>query len=312
MATLASTYPMKQSVEELKSILGAAPEFTIDETEPALPLIEVVTELSSATISPFGAQVCKWAPKDHPPVLYLSPKSILDGTKAIRGGIPICWPWFGNHPEDSSRPSHGIARISFWKLESAESNGRSAKLIFNLTSDEETKKLFPNDFALTATIHITDKLRVVLKMKNTGEEPYKVSSALHTYLSVGDIARINIEGLKGSHYIDQLQPADAEEVYQEGALIIDEEVDRIYKSMSSVLIRDVERHRSVFVDKAGSRSTVVWNPWVAKSKEIRDLPDRDFNEFLCIEAANAGSDKPTLYPNGSHTIETTLGLRPLA
>lgn len=303
---------MKQSVEELKSILGAVPEFTIDETEPALPLIQVETEISSATISPYGAQVCKWAPKDHPPVLYLSPKAIMDGSKAIRGGIPICWPWFGQHPEDSSLPSHGLARISFWKLASAETNGRSAKLVFTLSSDEETKKMFPNDFELSATIHLADKLRVVLKMKNTGEEPYKVSSALHTYLSVGDVARINVEGLKGSHYIDQLLPPDAEEVYQEGALIIDEEIDRIYKSMSSVLIRDVERHRSVFVDKGGSRTTVVWNPWVAKSKELRDLPDRDFNEFLCIEAANAGTDKPTLYPNGSHTIETTLGLRPLA
>ncbi|MGC6426865.1 MAG: D-hexose-6-phosphate mutarotase [Akkermansiaceae bacterium] len=303
---------MKQSPEELKAILGAAPEFSIDETDPALPLIEVVTEISSATISPFGAQVLKWAPKDQPPVLYLSPKAVTDSTKAIRGGIPICWPWFGNHPEDRSLPAHGFARTSFWTLDSAESNGRTAKVVFSLSSNEETKKLFPNDFELTATIHIADKLRVVLKMKNTGEEPYKVSSALHTYLSVGDIARINIEGLKGSHYIDQLQAPDSEEVYQEGALIINEEVDRIYKSMSSVLIRDVERHRSVFVDKGGSRTTVVWNPWVAKSKELRDLPDRDFNEFLCIEAANAGTDKPTLYPNGSHTIETTLGLRPLA
>lgn len=302
---------MPQSVEDLKAILGAAPEFSIDETEPALPLIEITTEISSATISPFGAQVCKWAPKDHPPVLYLSPKSILDGSAPIRGGVPICWPWFGNHPADDSKPSHGFVRTRFWTLVSAESNGRSAKLVFNLQSDDKTRALFPHEFDLSATIHIADKLRIVLKQKNTGEEPFKVSSALHTYLSVGDISRIQIDGLKGSHYIDKLQPPDAEEVYQEGALILDEEVDRIYKSMSSVLVRDLERIRSVFVDKAGSRSTVVWNPWVAKSKMLRDLPDRDFSEFLCIEAANAGTDKPTLYPNGSHTLETTIGLRPL-
>ena len=158
---------MTQSIDELKAILGNAPEFSIEDIEPALPLIEVKTELSSATISPFGAQVIKWAPTDHPPVLYLSPKAALDTSKPIRGGIPICWPWFNAHPEDEDLPSHGIARTRFWTLASAESNGRSAKLIFNLTSDEETKKLFPHDFDLTATIHIGDKLRVVLKQKNT-------------------------------------------------------------------------------------------------------------------------------------------------
>ncbi|MGJ8697464.1 MAG: D-hexose-6-phosphate mutarotase [Verrucomicrobiaceae bacterium] len=303
---------MLQSTDELKAILGNAPEFAIDDIEPALPLIQVTTELSSATISPFGAQVCKWAPTDHPPVLYLSPRAAMDTTKPIRGGIPICWPWFNQNSEDPTLPNHGFARTKFWKLKSAESNGRSAKLIFTLKSDEETKKLFPHDFELTATIHVADKLRVVLKMKNTGEEPYKVSSALHTYLSVGDLSRIQVEGLKGSHYVDLLQPVGAEEVFQEGALIIDEEIDRIYKSMSSVLVRDLDRHRSVFVDKAGSRTTVVWNPWIDKSKKLKDLPDRDYKEFLCIEPANAGNDMPTLRPNSSHTIETTIGLRPLA
>ncbi|MDA7514509.1 D-hexose-6-phosphate mutarotase [bacterium] len=302
---------MTQTIAELKAILGNAPEFSIEDIEPALPLIEVKTELSSATISPFGAQVCKWAPTDHPPVLYLSPKAKLDTSLPIRGGIPICWPWFNKNAENPDLPSHGIARTRFWTLISAETNGRSAKLVFNLTSDEETKKLFPHDFDLTATIHIGDKLRVVLKQKNTGEEPFKVSSALHTYLSVGDTDRIMLEGLKGSHYVDCLLPPDAEEVYQEGALPINEHIDRIYKSMSSVLIRDLDRQRSVFIDKAGSRTTVVWNPWVNQSKKLKDLPDRDYREFLCIEPANAGSDMPTLYPNRSHTLETTIGLRPL-
>ena len=161
--------------------------------------------------------------------------------------------------------------------------------------------MFPHDFELSATITIGDKLRVVLKMKNTGDTPVKVSTALHTYLSVGDTDRIMVEGLKGSHYVDCLLPEDAEEVYQEGALIIDKEIDRIYKSMSSVLIRDLDRHRSVFIDKAGSN----------KSKKIKDLPDRDYREFLCIETTNAGLDRPTLYPNSSHKVEATIGLRPL-
>jgi len=229
---------------------------------------------------------------------------------ALRGGIPICWPWFGNHPEDPAKPAHGFARTRFWELVSGDLVGKVATIVFKLVPDEETKALFPYDFELTATIRIADKLRVKLQMRNTGEESYQVSSALHTYLSLGDIERIQLEGVKGSHYVDQLSD-DKEPVYQEKNLQIKGEVDRIYQSMSSVLIRDLDRFRSVFVDKAGSRSTVVWNPWKEKSKEIKDLPDKAYREFVCVECANAGTDRPTLRPNGSHTLETVIGLRPL-
>ena len=185
-----------------------------------------------------------------------------------------------------------------------------AVLVFRLIPDEETKAIFPHEFELTATIKVADKLRVKLQMKNTGEDLYKVSSALHTYLSLGDIERIQLEGVKGSHYLDLLDEG-GEPVYQEKNLQIKGEVDRVYQSMSSVLIRDLDRHRSVFVDKAGSRSTVIWNPWKEKSKALADLPDKAYKEFVCVECANAGTDKPTLRPNGSHTLETVIGLRPL-
>jgi len=301
---------MSQTTEDLAALLSGTPEFIVTEPEEGFPVIEVQTPVSSATIALHGAQILTWAPTDHPPVLYVSPKARMTEGTALRGGIPICWPWFGNHPEDDSLPSHGIARNRFWTLESGSLEGKVATLVFKLKSDEETKKFFPHDFELTATIRIADKLRLKLHMKNTGDEAYKVSSALHTYLSLGDIERIQLEGVKGSHYVDQLLE-DKEPIYQEKNLQIKGEVDRIYSSMSSVLVRDLDRVRSVFVDKAGSRSTVIWNPWKERSKEIADLPDKGYKEFVCIECANAGTDKPTLHPNGSHTLETIIGLRPL-
>lgn len=312
MAKLQTTYfiRMPQSIDDLNAILSETPEFTVSEPEPGFPVIDVQTPVSAATVALHGAQVLTWAPTDHPPVLYVSPKARMTPGTALRGGIPICWPWFGDHPEDPSKPSHGIARTRFWELVSASLVGKVASLVFKLTPDEETKALFPHDFELTATIRIADKLRVKLNMKNTGEEAYKVSSALHTYLSLGDIDRIQLEGVKGSNYMDQLTD-DTESTYQEKNLQIKGEVDRIYQSMSSILIRDLDRQRSVFVDKAGSRSTVIWNPWKDKSKEIKDLPDKGYREFVCVECANAGTDKPTLAPNGSHTLETVIGLRPL-
>lgn len=302
---------MSQSIEDLTAILSGTPELTVTEPEPGFPVIDVQTPVSSATVALHGAQVLRWAPTDHPPVLYVSPKARMVPGTALRGGIPICWPWFGNHPVDPGKPAHGFARTRFWELVSGGLEGKVATLVFKLFPDEETKALFPYDFELTATIRVADKLRVKLNMKNTGEKSYQVSSALHTYLSLGDIERIQLEGVKGSHYVDQLSD-DKEPIYQEKNLQIKGEVDRIYQSMSSVLIRDLDRFRSVFVDKAGSRSTVIWNPWKEKCQQIVDLPDKAYKEFVCVECANAGTDKPTLRPNGSHNLETVIGLRPLA
>jgi len=282
----------------------------VTEPEPGFPVLEVKTSVSEATIALHGAQVLTWTLTGHPPVLYVSPKAKMTEGIPLRGGIPICWPWFNEHPEDSTLPKHGFARNRFWELVSGEAFGKEATLVFKLCSDEETKQMFPYDFELTATIRVSDKLRVKLNMKNTGEEIYRVSSALHTYLSVGNIERIQLEGVKGSHYMDQLSD-QTEAQYQEKNLQIKEEVDRIYQSMSSVLVRDLDRHRSVFVDKAGSRSTVIWNPWKEKSKSLSDLPDKGYLEFVCVECANAGTDKPTLRPNSSHNVETVIGLRPL-
>ena len=301
---------MSQSLEDLATILSGTPELSVSEQEPGFPVIDVQTPVSAATVAVHGAQVLTWAPTDHPPVLYLSPKTRMEEGIPVRGGIPICWPWFGKHPENSDLPSHGFARTRFWELVSGEMKGRMAVLVFRLLPDEETKAMFPHDFELTATIKVADKLRVKLQMKNTGEELFKVSCALHTYLSLGDIERIQLEGVKGSHYLDLLEEG-GEPVYQEKNLKITGEVDRIYQSMSSVLIRDLDRHRSVFVDKAGSRSTVIWNPWKEKSKALLDLPNKAYQEFVCVECANAGTDKPTLRPSASHTLETVIGLRPL-
>jgi len=301
---------MSQSIDDLQAILSECPEVSVTEPEPGFPVLEVKTSVSEATIALHGAQVLTWTLIGHPPVLYVSPKAKMTEGIPLRGGIPICWPWFNEHPEDSTLPKHGFARNRFWELVSGEAFGKEATLVFKLCSDEETKQMFPYDFELTATIRVSDKLRVKLNMKNTGEEIYRVSSALHTYLSVGNIERIQLEGVKGSHYMDQLSD-QTEAQYQEKNLQIKEEVDRIYQSMSSVLVRDLDRHRSVFVDKAGSRSTVIWNPWKEKSKSLSDLPDKGYLEFVCVECANAGTDKPTLRPNSSHNVETVIGLRPL-
>lgn len=292
------------------STLPTCPGVTVEEDYPGFPILVVKTEDATAHVSVYGAQVLKWIPKGHEPVLYVSPKAVFEEGKAIRGGIPICWPWFNAHPENPDFPSHGFARTNKWDLVSCEEVSKEIHLKFQLPCTEETKKLFPHDFELTATIAVGDKLSVAIKTRNLGEKSFQISSALHSYLAVGDIERTQIDGLIEASYLDCV--GERTEREQKEPLKITEEVDRIYKSMASHLIRDLDNHRSIFVDKSGSRSTVVWNPWKKRSKEIQDLPDKDYTEFVCVETSNAWTDRPTVRPNMSHTLETTIGLRPLS
>ena len=279
------------------------------EDYPGFPVYVVETEEATAKVSVYGAQVLAWAPKEHEPVIYLSPRATFEEGKAIRGGIPICWPWFAKHPEDESLPFHGFARTSLWDVVSCEAVGKEVVITFRLPCTEDTKKLFPHDFELTATVSIGAQISVALKTRNLGEKSFQISSALHTYLAVADIDRVQIDGLINAPYLDHV--GEITERDQETPLKIDQEVNRIYKSMASHLVRDLSNHRSIFVDKAGSRTTVVWNPWKAGSKNFADLPDNDYKEFLCVETANAWTDRPTVRPNMSHTLLATIGLRPL-
>jgi glucose-6-phosphate 1-epimerase len=289
--------------------LPTCPGVTVEEDYPGFPVLVIKTEDATAHVSLYGAQVLKWVPEGLEPVLYLSPKANFEKGKAIRGGIPICWPWFGAHPEDSTLPNHGFARTTLWKLLSCEPKDKEIVVKMQLPCTAETKKMFPQDFELTATISIGAKISVGIKTRNLGEKSFQISSALHSYLAVGDIARAQIEGLLEASYLDRVGEHTPRE--QKEPLKITEEVDRIYKSMASHLIRDLDNNRSIFVDKLGSRSTVVWNPWKERCKEIQDLPDRDYTEFVCVETSNAWTDRPTIRPNMSHTLETTIGLRPL-
>jgi D-hexose-6-phosphate mutarotase len=302
---------MPQSKDDIANLLLGIPELTLEEPVPGYPVIKVKTVAAEAQVAIQGAQVLSWTPKDAEPVLYVSPRAAMEPGKPYRGGIPICWPWFGNETEAPDAPQHGFARTRFWELTEAQSGAANARLEFRLPLDDEARARFPHSCEVTVTIAIGDKLSVTLKTQNTGEKLFQIGGALHTYLSVGDISRVQVEGLTECHYIDNV-PDEPVEVFQDKPLKIEGEVDRIYRSMASVLLRDLSRSRSVFVDKAGSRSTVVWNPWIERSKEIRDLPDRDYKEFVCIETANAAKDHPTVRPNRTHRLETTIGLRPLA
>lgn len=279
------------------------------EIAPDYPALVVNHPAAMAQIALNGAHVMEWTPSGQDPVLYMSPEAELIPGKPIRGGIPICWPWFGPHPSLSTAPAHGFARLRKWELQGAEESVSGVTLEFTLNTENGGFVDWPHAFSLKCIVKIGAELEVFLKVENTGTQSWQMSAALHTYLRVADIARVSVLGLHGTHFVEgRLSP---ERRPQTGPVFFDREVDRLYLSDSAVEIKDPVGGRTLVIEKSGSRSTVVWNPWIEKSKRLADLPDDAYFGFLCVEAANAGEDVVTVLPGGMHLLSTRLRVRSL-
>jgi glucose-6-phosphate 1-epimerase len=261
------------------------------------PIFEVNHPTCRARIALHGAQVLSWHPVGAAEVIYLSPESHYMEGKAIRGGIPLCWPWFSAHASDSTLPSHGIARTRFWNLESVRETEETVTFRFATLWRE---------LSAIAEIIFGNTLDVRLTTVNVGEANLLLGGALHSYFQVSDISDISAEGLEGSTYLDTLPPKGYKT--QVGPLRITEEFDAIFSSDAIVKIIDAPMKRVIFIEKSGCPSTVVWNPWIVKARSLSDLPDEDYREFLCVEPAIVNSELITLAPGESSTFSTKIRL----
>lgn len=280
---------------------------TLEEQPSGYPVYVIRHPRLTAKVAVNGAHVMEWQPTSQAhPVLYLSPDAVLENGKAIRGGIPICWPWFGGHPSDATKPMHGIARILPWELQRVDAKDSHVAMLFQLKSTEESRAQWPYDFSCHLGISLGDKLEVSLMTHNTGSEAFVITEALHTYLSVGDISQTVVRGLAGAKYVDTVGGQHTLCDGQEADITFDREVDRQYISTGGVVIEDPAWGRKLIVDKLGSGTTVIWNPWIEKSKRLADLPDEAFHGFLCAEAANASESAVRISAGAQHVIVTTV------
>ena len=263
----------------------------------------VRTELAEADIYLHGAHVTHYKPATGDDVLFLSDEAIFDGKTAIRGGIPICFPWFGgNGPMDDS-PSHGFARTRSWSLAKTERLGDAVVLTFVLVSTEATRELWDHDFVFTYTVRVGRTLKVTANVTNVGDNQFRYELALHTYLSVADVRNVTLSGFDGASYVDQLQGNAA--MTQSGEPTIDAEVDRIYQNhTSNVVVHD--GGRTLTIAKTGGDSTVLWNPHVAKAKRMSDFGDDEWPGMLCVESAAIGKNNVTLAAGKSHALTVEL------
>jgi glucose-6-phosphate 1-epimerase len=275
-----------------------------------MPRAVIRTQLSYAELYLHGAHVTGFCPQGGQPVLWLSEAASFRPDKAIRGGIPVCWPWFGPHPSDPTLPQHGFARTSDWTVSgTAELPGGEIEIRLRLRDDENTRKLWPYAFQLQLRVVAGTSLELELLTANTGTEPVEVGGALHTYFLVGDAGEISIDGLDGRRYMDQLDGHRIKET--RGTVKVEGEVDRIYlDAADQCLIDDPVLNRWIRMEKSGSNTTVVWNPWEDKSRRMADFPDEGYRSMVCIEATNAADDVRVLRPGQEHTLSQTITEEP--
>ena len=295
-------------IKSLNEKFGITGRISIEEGEGGLPVVLLNGVNSTARICLLGAHVMSWCPAGAKDVLWMSDKSLFSVGKAIRGGIPVCWPWFSKHPVDESLPMHGFARIMMWELANVSAEAEDTVAIFELETSEESLRMFPGRFKLRLTVRAGKELNLQLKTVNTGSEAFTICQALHTYYNVGDIEKVSIDGFDGLSCIDKLD--DGKVKVRHNPFVIDRNVDEVYFNASgSAVIHDAALDRDININKEGRCSAVVWNPWIEKSISMADFPDDGYKTMLCVETANVADDQRTIQPGMEHTLTLRIRLR---
>jgi glucose-6-phosphate 1-epimerase len=296
------------TVDELDDKFGIEGELGFTETDGDLIAISIFNKYADAEICLYGAQVTRFMPVGTFEILWMSLASSFEEGKPIRGGIPLCFPWFGPHPTDSTLPAHGFARLMYWevlKTASLETGETMVKL--QLCSSAATKEYWPYDFCAVLTVVVGRTLDVSLSITNTGVEAFDYSAALHSYFNISGIDNIRIAGLNGASYYNGF--GNELQVQEEELLAFEKEENRRYVGVESdCLILDMPFNQIIRVSKKGSKVTVVWNPGEETAATMPDIAEGSYQEFVCVEAVNAYNDTITLTPGAEHTTATFIGL----
>ena len=269
-----------------------------------------------------GAQILSYQLAGQPPLIWLNNEAVFKQGKGIRAGVPVCWPWFGNfsrNPDNvqamrqgSDAPTaHGLVRTMDWSLQGIEAEGDSVNVAFTLPLPEGGLPGWPHKVGLTLRVRLGETLQIELSSENLDDHPVSLSQALHTYFAVSDVRNVQVEGVEGLTYIETLD--DWKPVAQVGSLGFAGETDRIYQNAPAQLsIVDPDWQRRIQLTSSGSRTAVIWNPWIERASQFADMADDGWQRMLCIETANVMDDVVTLAPGASHTLGVTIGSQRLA
>ena len=308
-------FPLKMRMNhfELNTQFAIANQLSFSQRNGDWPFIQIHNAHARATISLYGGQVLGFHPHHTTDdLMFLSERAFYEHGKAIKGGAPICWPWFGADVSGFNRGAHGFARNQLWRVVSTrELNDGATEVVLALNESPSSLALWPHTFELTSTITVGQSLKITLVTRNTSDTPMHLTQAIHTYFKVGDIGQTQVLGLENTQYIDNAVGGNREIKPQMGAIGFTQEVDRIYTHTPPTMqIVDTTWQRSIQIQATGSHSTVVWNPWVEIAKKSADLNDGDYQKFVCVETANAAEDSVQIAPNASHRLSAEYSITP--
>lgn len=257
-----------------------------------------------AVLALHGGHLVHYQRKQQAPLIYLSKTAIYKSDKAIRGGVPICWPWFGAAGELGSHlPAHGFARTTQWQIEQTSETDKQVTLELSMSSNDATKAIWDHDFTLRLTATFTSQIELTLTTENTGADSFSYRSALHTYLNVADIEQCSVIGLAPQYY-DSLEKRKKPQI---GPLIIPTVIDAIYdRNEGDIVINDLQNQRKILISNTGNDSVVVWNPGKEGAHAFADMPDQGYKTMLCIESAITAPEGVTIKSGQSHCLSTVI------
>ena len=295
---------MNEELEDKFSIEGELGFYEQDD----IIFMTISNKFADAEICLYGGQITNYKPYKTMEILWMSPESYFQEGVPIRGGIPVCFPWFGPHKTDSSKPQHGFARLMQWDIIETSTNSAGETLvILQICSSPQTKNYWDFDFCAEMKIIVGKNLTATLQVSNASATEFEYTCALHSYFSLSSLENITIEGLQNTKYHDQLEPGDF--IQEEEKLVISKaETRHYYDTESTCIINDPYFGRRISIAKSGSKVTTVWNPGEETCKNTNDMPDDAFHTFVCVETVNAFNDAIKLAPGETHATTAIIGL----
>lgn len=295
-----------ETSQSLNKRFGASSQISFTEGPGGLVVADLVSPSGKARVALLGGHVLEFQPAAEDPVLFTSQESYYAVGKEIRGGIPVCFPWFGRHEEHPEAPGHGFVRTALWEVRSTRIlSGGIPQIILGISDQQATSPIFPYPYDAEITVEVSDSLRTMLSVRNPGKQPFQVTCALHTYFAISDIRQVSISGLEGVDYLDKVE--NFKRKTQAGKVTFSSETDRVYLDTTSTCsIHDPGLHRYIHVAKNGSHTTVVWNPWIEKAIRMPDFGNDEYLRMVCVETANAANDVVVIAPGEAHHLTAEI------
>jgi len=290
----------------LKKIKSLSPSVSLQEDSNGFAFLIIEHKKLNAAFTLHGGHLIHFQAGQQPPLIWLSKTAIFDDQKAIRGGVPICWPWFGaaGAALGTGLPSHGFARTSKWSVGEITESNEGVELELKLRDSDETLALWPHQFELTLKATLTTQLKLALISENRGDKPFYYRGALHTYLNISTPDAVNISGLS-EQFSNSLKQGALES--GDSTLLIDQPIDAIYKKSSEkILLNDKQYQQTITMSNTGNDSEVLWTPWIEGAQAFVDMPNNGYQTMFCIESAITQASGQQVNIGEKHILTTLI------